>query len=260
MLSPLREARALTTEEHDLARRTVLSARAEALVLTSVNGVRGLVALAGVHRGGSVRELIGSARVLALGPATETALRQAEVDPQDWNPRGEHPASAEGLSSGWPEELSAPGTRVLVAHGMPHRPELAERLRARGLEVIETEVYVMVDHPAAEPLEALTAAALTASADQDDAPEDAAGRDAAPVLDHRATARVLQEGGGVVVVATSPALLRTLASLGPLPERIVCIGPSTAAAAEELGHIPVVSADTGPEALAAAADHLIERM
>lgn len=240
LLAPLREPRALTRPEHDAALRALVTARPEAVVLTSVNGVRGLRALLA----GEAAELVKRARVLAVGPATHAAAREAGLHPEDWNLEGRHRASAAGLLDGWPEDLSRPGTRVLAVHGKPHRPELIEGLRARGLRVKEAVVYVMVDHPAEDPLPR----------------QGAAPAPAAPVLDPAQAGRLLREAGGGVVVATSPELLRALARCGPLPREIVCIGRTTAEAARELGHVPVTSADTSPEALAEAVQNLSETM
>jgi len=167
------------------------------ILFTSANGVHAFLER-WIAAGRSPAEL-ARVRLGAIGPATARALQryglQAAYQPAVYLSE----AMAEGLGE-------VAGRRVLLPRADLSRPELAERLRARGAEVVEVAAYRVA---AAGDAEAL--------------------RTALDPRPHRVT-------------FTSPSTVRALAGLLEQREEIrpadlpaVCIGPVTAAEAVALG-------------------------
>ena len=138
---PTIEIRAVaSTAELDRAVTDLAAGRFDWVVLTSVNGVAALRARVEAlgHGPGVIR-----ARVAAVGPATEAALRDWGVTPdlvpavattaalgQAFPDRpGDHPGGAPG------------GGRVLLARADLANPELAVLLRGKGWEPVEVVAY-----------------------------------------------------------------------------------------------------------------------
>jgi uroporphyrinogen III methyltransferase/synthase len=121
----------LSTAELDRAIQDLTAGRHDWVVLTSVNGVAALRARAeGAGRG---PDALGRARVAAVGPATEAALRGWGVVP-DLVPEV---ATTVALGHAFP---SGPGS-VLLARADLANPELGVLLRAKGWETTEVVAY-----------------------------------------------------------------------------------------------------------------------
>ncbi len=162
---------------------------------------------------------LGGVAVAAIGPATADVLRAANVVP-DLVP-GQY--VAEALLAAFPDP-PAGGGRVLVARAAVARDVLPEGLRARGWEVEVVEAYRTVAAPYDDRIRAAVAAA------------------------------------DVVTFTASSTVREYVAAMGaPLaPPVVACIGPVTAATADELGlAVDVVAAEhTIPGLLAALEAHL----
>jgi uroporphyrinogen-III synthase len=125
-----------STAELDRAVQELAEGRYDWLVLTSVNGVAALRDRAeALRRAGVVPRWIGSgrARVAAVGPATEAALRELGVAP-DLVPAV---ATTTALGLAFP-----PGSGdVLLARADRANPELGVALRAKGWRTREVVAY-----------------------------------------------------------------------------------------------------------------------
>lgn len=248
ILSPLRAPRALTEPELDALRTALSSGPWEAATFTSVNGLRGLRAgLARLHAAdrsahAEPAALLAGARVHCVGRATAEEARAQGLTPAAETAAGEGEQSARGLLTRL-DRTGAPGS-VLCVHGRPHRPELADGLRELGANVTEAVAYAMADWPTPAPLGGQAPGS---------AGEERPAESAAPALDRQATAAALRKRAADVVLVSSPRQLETLHGLGPLPEPVVCLGPTTAARARELGLAAVTAASPAPEDLAEAA-------
>ena len=140
------------TGELDRAVEDLAAGHFDWVVLTSVNGVAALRARA--EASGRGPAALGAARVAAVGPATEAALRAWGVAP-DLVPEvattaalGESfPRSTGGAprrSPGPPRSTEGPPRgpgRVLLARADLANPELAVILRAKGWEATEVVAY-----------------------------------------------------------------------------------------------------------------------
>jgi uroporphyrinogen III methyltransferase/synthase len=120
-----------TTDELDRAVEDLAAGHFDWVVLTSVNGVAALRARAEASGRGPVA--LGAARVAAVGPATEAALRAWGVAP-DLVPEV---ATTAALGHAFP---AGPGA-VLLARADLANPELAVILRAKGWEATEVVAY-----------------------------------------------------------------------------------------------------------------------
>ena len=168
----------------------------EWVVLTSVNAVERFM--------GALRDAraLGAVLVAAVGPATADALRRAGVEP-DLVP-AEH--SARGLVDAFPDAPDAGARTVLFPSADLAPPTIPEGLGDKGWQVRRVEAYRTVARAAPEPalLERVAAAdALTLSA-----------------------------------TSTVQAFLALRTPEGrpvPVPPHVVCIGPTTAAAARSAG-------------------------
>ena len=120
-----------TTEELDRAVEDLAAGHFDWVVLTSVNGVAALRARA--EASGRGPAALGAARVAAVGPATEAALRAWGVAP-DLVPEV---ATTAALGHAFP---AGPGA-VLLARADLANPELAVILRAKGWEAAEVVAY-----------------------------------------------------------------------------------------------------------------------
>ena len=120
-----------TTGELDRAVEDLAAGQFDWVVLTSVNGVAALRARA--EASGRGPAALGAARVAAVGPATEAALRAWGVAP-DLVPEV---ATTAALGHAF---QAGPG-RVLLARADLANPELAVILRAKGWEATEVVAY-----------------------------------------------------------------------------------------------------------------------
>jgi uroporphyrinogen III methyltransferase / synthase len=120
-----------TTGELDRAVEDLAAGHFDWVVLTSVNGVAALRARA--EASGRGPAALGAARVAAVGPATEAALRAWGVAP-DLVPEV---ATTAALGHAF---QAGPG-RVLLARADLANPELAVILRAKGWEATEVVAY-----------------------------------------------------------------------------------------------------------------------
>jgi uroporphyrinogen III methyltransferase/synthase len=120
-----------TTGELDRAVEDLAAGQFDWVVLTSVNGVAALRARA--EASGRGPAALGAARVAAVGPATEAALRAWGVAP-DLVPEV---ATTAALGHAF---QAGPG-RVLLAWADLANPELAVILRAKGWEATEVVAY-----------------------------------------------------------------------------------------------------------------------
>jgi uroporphyrinogen III methyltransferase/synthase len=120
-----------TTDELDRAVEDLAAGHFDWVVLTSVNGVAALRARA--EASGRGPAALNAARVAAVGPATEAALRAWGVAP-DLVPEV---ATTAALGHAFP---AGPGA-VLLARADLANPELAVVLRAKGWEATEVVAY-----------------------------------------------------------------------------------------------------------------------
>jgi uroporphyrinogen III methyltransferase/synthase len=121
----------VSTAELDRAVQDLAAGRHDWVVLTSVNGVAALRARA--EAAGRGPDVPGRARVAAVGPATEAALRDWGVVP-DLVPEV---ATTVALGHAFP-----PGSgSVLLARADLANPELGVLLRAKGWETTEVVAY-----------------------------------------------------------------------------------------------------------------------
>jgi uroporphyrinogen III methyltransferase/synthase len=119
------------TDELDRAVEDLAAGQFDWVVLTSVNGVAAVRARA--EASGRGPAALGAARVAAVGPATEAALRAWGVAP-DLVPEV---ATTAALGHAFP---AGPGA-VLLARADLANPELAVILRAKGWETAEVVAY-----------------------------------------------------------------------------------------------------------------------
>jgi uroporphyrinogen III methyltransferase / synthase len=122
-----------STAELDRAVGELADGRYDWLVLTSVNGVAALRGRVEALQPAARRGVPGRARVAAVGPATEAALRDWGVDP-DLVP-GVATTAALGL-----QFPPGPGD-VLLARADRANPELGVALRAKGWRTREVVAY-----------------------------------------------------------------------------------------------------------------------
>ena len=127
-----------TTDELDRAVEDLAAGHFDWVVLTSVNGVAALRARA--EASGRGPAALGAARVAAVGPATEAALRAWGVAP-DLVPEVATTAALGESFPGPPGGLSRGSGRVLLARADLANPELAVILRAKGWEATEVVAY-----------------------------------------------------------------------------------------------------------------------
>jgi uroporphyrinogen III methyltransferase / synthase len=131
-----------STAALDQAIERLAAGRFDWVVLTSVNGVAAVRARSGALGHGPAA--LGQARVAAVGPATESALRDWGVTP-DLVPEV---ATTEALGQAFPArptgpprpDPSGPG-RVLLARADLANPELAVALRGKGWDTTEVVAY-----------------------------------------------------------------------------------------------------------------------
>ena len=127
-----------TTDELDRAVEDLAAGHFDWVVLTSVNGVAALRARA--EASGRGPAALGAARVAAVGPATEAALRAWGVAP-DLVPEV---ATTAALGESFPRSPGGPPRgpgAVLLARADLANPELAVILRAKGWEATEVVAY-----------------------------------------------------------------------------------------------------------------------
>ncbi|MGE0789695.1 MAG: uroporphyrinogen-III C-methyltransferase [Sandaracinaceae bacterium] len=193
------------------------------VVFTSANGVAAF--FGEVDRQGLDARILGAARVAAIGPATQDALRargvRADVMPDEFVGEG----AAEAVIAADPDLR---GARVLLPRAEVARMALPDRLREVGAEVDVVSAYRTVS---------------------------ATAEDAARIRELVTTAQV------DVLTFTSPSTVREVAAaLGDAEPALLtgdlvvaCIGPVTAQAAKERGWpVHVVADDYTAEGLVAA--------
>lgn len=237
VLTPLSEA-ALVSDEDARGALAVLRRRPfDAVTFTSAYGVWGLHDVCGrapePFPMGEIAPI-----VWCVGGATRAAAVEAGLDPV------EAPAtsSGRGMVEDRRRVLGNEGRRrVLCVRGRPARTELVEGLRADGHDVVEAVVYERRPYPVDRPLIART----------EQSP------DPPMVLDRGETAEFLVSGGASAVIATSPKLVQTVHSLGPVSVPVVCIGSTTEAAAQALGLTTISSEGTTPQDLVRATTNLL---
>ena len=187
--------------------------RSQWVVFSSVHGVLGFFKR--LTSLGLDARALGVCKVAAVGPATAKKLRRQGIRPDLVPPA----YSGEALARALCESSSLSPGRVLFACGDLARPTIAEGLRRGGAVVDEVVVYSTVD-----------------------------------AMPRRATCNLIREGVDAVVFC-SPSAVRRFAALG-LEAReatIACIGPTTAAAAREVGlHVEVVPDEHTGDGLVAA--------
>jgi uroporphyrinogen III methyltransferase / synthase len=138
-----------TTGELDRAVEDLAAGQFDWVVLTSVNGVAALRARA--EASGRGPAALGAARVAAVGPATEAALRAWGVTPDLVPEVATTAALGESFprfsggpprrSPGPPRSTPRSSGRVLLARADLANPELAVVLRAKGWEATEVVAY-----------------------------------------------------------------------------------------------------------------------
>jgi uroporphyrinogen III methyltransferase/synthase len=165
-------------------------------------------------------------RVAAVGPSTEGLLAEQGIR-VDCRPEE---ATASALAAAL-ERWGVAGQRILFPTGDLAGPELRERLETAGAEVHQVVVYRTV---------------VPAAHSRGRAPREAPLRDT-PVRGRGALPAV-RCGEVDIIALASPSAARNLAAMlgtdAPLLRkiRLVCIGPSTAAAVRHLGFRPAAVA------------------
>jgi uroporphyrinogen III methyltransferase / synthase len=128
-----------STAALDQAIERLAAGRFDWVVLTSVNGVAAVRARSGALGHGPAA--LGHAKVAAVGPATEAALRDWGVTP-DLVP---DIATTEALGQAFPARSTGPPSsgpgRALLARADLANPELAATLRGKGWETAEVVAY-----------------------------------------------------------------------------------------------------------------------
>jgi uroporphyrinogen-III synthase len=215
----------ISTGELDRAVAGLAARRFAWVVLTSVNGVAAVRARAEAlgHGAAAVTE----ARVAAVGPATEAALRAWGVTP-DLVPEVATTAALGQAFPARPDPGAAGSGRVLLARADLANPELGVALRAKGWDTTEVVAYHTVPVGALDP-----------------------------------AARRRLDGGEVDWVAftassTVEGFLRGYGGPPPPGVRVAAIGPVTAGTARSAG-IPVAAtaADHTIGGLVAAIEHAV---
>lgn len=200
------------------------------LVVTSVNTVAVLTKRAEA-RNVSLKSLLGSTRVAAVGSVTCAALQALGIE-VDLTP--DEDQSAEGLLAGVPAEPA----RALLPQSDLAADTLRAGLTARGWTVDAVTAYLTVDYPAA--------ADRRVGGDVPGTPAGTYGRE------ELSEAIRLQRIDAVVV--TSPSIaIRLHAMMGTLPDTvaIVAIGRRTAREASALGmRIDATAASPSPSGIA----------
>jgi uroporphyrinogen III methyltransferase/synthase len=125
-----------STARLDQAVRDLAAGRYDWVALTSVNGVAAVRAR--VEALGLGPEALTTAKVAAVGPATEAALRDWGIDP-DLVPEV---ATTAALGGSFPSRPGGTGSgRVLLARADLANPELAVLLRDKGWDPVEVVAY-----------------------------------------------------------------------------------------------------------------------
>jgi uroporphyrinogen III methyltransferase/synthase len=124
-----------STGDLDQAVRDLAAGRFDWVVLTSVNGVAAVRAR--VEALGLGPAAVATAKVAAVGPATEAALREWGVAP-DLVPAV---ATTAALGQAFPPGPPRPAGRVLLARADLANPELAVLLRDQGWDPVEVIAY-----------------------------------------------------------------------------------------------------------------------
>ncbi len=199
-----------TPQQMERAIHGLVSGRYEWVAFTSVNAVRAVCEKFSEY-GLDARSFAGL-RVAAIGDATAAALRTFGVTP-DLMPVGEH--SSLGLLEVWPgyDELTDPINRVFLPRADIATDTLVAGLQDLGWEVDDITAYRTVR--AAPP--------------------------PAPIRE------AIKSGGFDAVMFTSSSTVRNLIGIAgkPHPSTVIaCIGPATAATAEEHGLRVDVLAET----------------
>jgi uroporphyrinogen III methyltransferase/synthase len=213
-----------STAELDRAVADLAAGRFDWVVLTSVNGVAAVRARAEAL--GSGPAAVTTARVAAVGPATEAALRAWGIAP-DLVPEV---ATTAALGAAFPRPAPRPAGpgRVLLARADLANPELGVTLRGKGWATTEVVAYHTV------PVGALEEAA-----------------------------RRRLDGGEVDWVAftassTVEGFLRGYGGPPPPGVRVAAIGPVTAGAARAAGiRVAATAADHTIGGLVAAIEHAV---
>jgi uroporphyrinogen III methyltransferase/synthase len=212
-----------STAELDRAVAGLAAGRFAWVVLTSVNGVAAVRDRAAARGHGPAA--VATARVAAVGPATEAALRAWGIAP-DLVPEV---ATTAALGQAFPARSGAAGSgRVLLARADLANPELAVAVRAKGWDTVEVVAYHTVPVGALDP-----------------------------------AARRRLDGGEVDWVAftassTVEGFLRGYGGPPPPGVRVAAIGPVTAGTARSAGiPVAVTAADHTIGGLVAAIEHAV---
>lgn len=202
------------------------------LLITSVTTVR-VLAQRAEARHVSLKSLVGSANVAAVGAATRDALTGLAV-PVGLTPREDQ--SAEGLLA----ELPAEPARALLPQADLAADTLRAGLAERGWTVDAVVAYRTVDYPAAA--ERRIAGSVT-----DPAPDGG-------IVTQTELSEAIKEGRVDVVVLTSPSIAARLhAMMESLPDTVatIAIGRRTERDASALGlRIDATAASPSPTGIA----------
>jgi uroporphyrinogen-III synthase len=191
------------------------------LVLTSANGVTAWWDR--LEAAGLDARCLAGLKIVAIGPATAAALKQRSIIP-DLVPQV---YTAEGILAAFDRLGPVAGQRFLLARADIARRALAKGLAARGAQVDEIAAYRTVPVPHGPMPPAVEIVTFTSSSTVQGFVNCLAGRSPAEVLQH---------------------------------SQVVCIGPITAATAQDLG-LPVtaVAEEYTIEGLLAALKSLVQR-
>lgn len=230
----------------DAALKALSTGRFDWLVISSATTVRALKGWSSA-RGLGLEQLVPAAtRVAAIGAETAQVLG-GEGLTVDLVP--EHEQSAAGLAAAWPVGTA----QVLLPQADIADTGLRDLISAKGAEVATVVAYHTVDYPARpdrsldSPSDSIASAATSAK------PE------AAYTLLPDEAVRLVHSGDIDAVVAASPSAARRIAGiLAPLGScRLVVIGRSTAAAAQELGlTVDATAKEPTPDGIVAALSEL----
>lgn len=241
----VRAASAITmidlTDDDELRRSTeaLIAAPPDFLVVLTAIGFRGWVAAAEAWAlGDELTTALAATRIVARGPKAVGALRAAGL-PEEWSPESESSAA----TLGYLLESGVAGRRIAVqlhgtTDGWDPEPELLDRLRGAGADVLPIRVYRWRAAPPGGEFDQLTAQIAQRQFD---------------AVSFTSAAAVMATLTRAAELGITDALLDALRS----DVHAMCVGPVTARPLERLG---VPTSSPRRMRLGALARHIVDEL